>query len=178
MVSQMKLVDDSQAVTVSALASGKESKPPIPSQELKQTRECWNCGWRHEYQRKELCPAYGKMCRKCRKPNHFAAKCRSRGLSASIKSVEERENTDSVEETFPMEVSAVALDDSQLVTLRLESSSHIRFQADTGAQCNVVPLEIYKKATKDLSLTQMTAAQTRITAYGGTVLPVVGNVLL
>ena len=178
MVSQMKLVDDSQAVTVSALASGKESKPPIPSQESKQTRECWNCGWRHEYHRKELCPAYGKMCRKCRKPNHFAAKCRSRGSSASTKSVEERENADSVEETFPMEVSAVALDDSQLVTLRLESGSHIRFQADTGAQCNVVPLEIYKKATKDLSLTQMTPAETRITAYGGTVLPVVGNVLL
>ena len=77
-----------------------------------------------------------------------------------------------------MEVSAVALDDSQLVTLRLESGSQIRFQADTGAQCNVVPLEIYKKATKDFSLTQMTPAQTQITAYGGTVLPVVGNVLL
>ena len=48
------------------------------------------------------------------------------------------------------------LDDSQLVTLRLESGCHIRFQVDTGAQCNVVPLGIYKKATKDTQLKQVT----------------------
>ena len=57
-------------------------------------------------------------------------------------------NMDSIEETFPMEVLAFTRDDTQLVTLRLESGSHIRFQADTGAQCNVVPLEIYKKVTR------------------------------
>ena len=47
------------------------------------------------------------------------------------------------DETFPMEVAAVELDDSQLVTLRLESANSIRFQAHTGAQCNVIPLEMY-----------------------------------
>jgi hypothetical protein len=60
------------------------------------------------------------------------------------------------------------LDDSQLVTLRLASGSYIRFQVDTGAQCNVVPLELYKKATKDHDLTRVTPSRTSITAYGGT----------
>ena len=63
------------------------------------------------------------------------------------------------------------LDDSQLVTLRIASGNYIRFQVDTGAQCNVVPLELYKKATKDRDLTHVTPARTRITAYGGATLP-------
>ena len=48
------------------------------------------------------------------------------------------------------EISAVTLDDSQLVTLMLESGNYLLFQPDTGAQCNVVPLHLYKKATKDV----------------------------
>ena len=48
------------------------------------------------------------------------------------------------------EISAVTLDDSQLVTLNLESGNYFRFQPNTGAQCNVVPLHLYKKATKNV----------------------------
>ena len=51
-------------------------------------------------------------------------------------------------------------------------------QADTGAQCNVVPLELYKKATNDRQLGNVNPTKTRTTAYGGTTLPVVGTVLL
>ena len=47
------------------------------------------------------------------------------------------------------EISAVTLDDSQLVTLKLESGNYLPFQPNTGAQCNVVPLHLYKKATRD-----------------------------
>ena len=49
---------------------------------------------------------------------------------------------------------------------------------DTGAQCNVIPLDIYKKATGDASLTKITPSHTKVTAYGGNNLPVVGTVLL
>ena len=48
------------------------------------------------------------------------------------------------------EISAVTLDDSQLVTLNLESGNYFRFQPNTGAQCNVVPLHLYKKATENV----------------------------
>ena len=48
------------------------------------------------------------------------------------------------------EISAVTLDDSQLVTLNLESGNYFRFQPNTRAQCNVVPLHLYKKATKNV----------------------------
>ena len=77
-----------------------------------------------------------------------------------------------------MDVSAVQLDDSQLVTLKLESGNYLRFQVDTGAQCNVIPLSLYKKATRDYKLEHLTPADTAITAYGGNALPVVGRALV
>ena len=49
---------------------------------------------------------------------------------------------------------------------------------DTGAQCNVLPLGTYKKATGDVNLSQVAPTNTQVTAYGGGTLPVVGTVLL
>ena len=82
------------------------------------------------------------------------------------------------EETFPVQVAAVALDDAQLVTLRLESGKYVRFQPDTGAQCNMLPVDLYRKATGDHKLTKAIPINMKITAYGGHALPVVGSVLL
>ena len=39
------------------------------------------------------------------------------------------------------------MDDSQFVMLKLSNGNYLRFQVDTGAQCNVVPLDLYKKST-------------------------------
>ena len=65
--------------------------------------------------------------------SHFAAKCRS---SKSVQTVDEEVSKQSVEH-----------DESQFVTLKVESGNYIRFQVDTGAQCNVLPVETYKKQT-------------------------------
>ena len=46
---------------------------------------------------------------------------------------------------------------------------------DTGAQCNVLPVHLYQKATKDYSLTQIDPVKLNIVAYGGATLPVVGT---
>ena len=53
-------------------------------------------------------------------------------------------------------------DDSQLATLKLETGYYLGFQPDTGAQCNVVPLHLYKKATKDFDLRNVTPVNTAI----------------
>ena len=75
-----------------------------------------------------------------------------------------------------IEVSAVRLDDSQLVTLRLESGNFVRFQPDTGAQCNVLPLHVYKKASKDYKLEKVNRSQASLVAYGGSKIKVMGRV--
>ena len=68
------------------------------------------------------------------------------------------------------------LDDSQCVTLKLDSGSYIRFQIDSGAQCNVVPLKLYQRATKDVRLKDVNRCQSSILAFGGYRLTVVGEV--
>ena len=136
MIAQMKVVGhiDSLGTTVSAVRSHQEHKQSSIDKphDSKHTRECWNCGRRHEYHQKELCPAYGKICSKCHKPNHFAAKCGGRNVNTgrSIKAID-----DDADEVFQTSVSAVSLDDSQFVTLKLESGNCLCFQVDTGAQC-------------------------------------------
>ena len=70
------------------------------------------------------------------------------------------------------------MDDSQLVTLKLESANYLRFQPDTGAQCNVIPLHLYKKTTKDVDLCNVTPVNMVIILYGGTSIPILGKVHL
>ena len=162
-VTQLKLVED-HTTNVSVL------DPPI--------KECSNCGRRHPDSQR--CPALGKTCRKCQKKNHFAAKCRS--TRTRVRTVDEedltREEENDTMETFPLQLPVHCLDNSQFVTLRIQSGNFIRFQVDTGAQCNVLPLSTYKQATGDVTLSKITAAHTKVTAYGGGTLPVVGTTLL
>ena len=147
------------------------SKPEMSN---KPTRDCWNCGRWHQFYKKDLCPAYGKKCNKCKKLNHFAAQCRTpTGANKDIKAIE-----DDIEEVFLAEVSPVRLDDSQMVTFQLESGCYLRFQVDTGAQCNVLPVVLYKKTTKDYNSAKIAQGKSHITAYGGTTLPVVGTVAI
>ena len=48
-----------------------------------------------------------------------------------------------------------------------ESGNYIRFQPDAGAQCNVLPLHIYKRASNDHNLEKVKSVQTSLLTYGG-----------
>ena len=178
MLAQMKVVGsgDITSTTVSAVTWSNNPNNPNKETSAKPTRDCWNCGRRHQFHQRALCPAFGKICSKCNKPNHFAAKCWL-NASSSHKTVQAVDD-DNFDEVFPTEISALGVDDSQLVTVQLESGNYLRFQVDTGAQCNVIPLQLYQQAAKDHNLTHVTVTNSRITAYGGTTLPVVGTVAL
>ena len=55
-------------------------------------------------------------------------------------------------------------DDTQLITLKLESGNFLWFQVDTGAQCNVIPIDLYNKATNDHGLKKVTPTSAKIVA--------------
>ena len=67
---------------------------------------------------------------------------------------------------------------SMIVTLKMKSRNFLRFQIDTGAQCNVVPMDLYKKATKDYHLYNITPCKRKITSYGGTSIPIVDKAII
>ena len=173
---QMKLMDEG-AGSVSAVdpghkkTMGSSGGGNMGTGGSGESRECRNCGRKHSFSKRELCPAFGKTCNKCKKPNHFAAKRRSK---SSVRALED----DEAEEVYQATISAVGLADSQCVTVELDSGSYLRFQVDTGAQCNVVPLDLYKKATKDYKLSEVQPVRQTISAYGGSQLQVVGRTLL
>lgn len=171
------LGDYDPSAAVNAIADKGHLARQQGATNTRQFGECGNCGWRHDLQRRESCPAHGKTCNKCHKLNHFAAKCRSRNFP-TVRPVTGTEESEDTNEIFQMHTASRNLDDSQFVTLRLVSGNYVRFLVDSGVQCNVIPLGIYKKATKDKALKHVTSAQMRITAYGGATLPVVGTVLL
>ena len=170
----MKIVGDTTDAAVHTIKPQGQRRQGSTYKQTMQTKradlhkiqhECWSCGQTHDVTNKEMCPAYGKECKKChKKQHHFASRCWSKiPGSQRIRLVDNEED----DEALPMEVTAVQLDDSQLVTLKLESGNYIQFQADTGAQWNVIPFTIYKKATRDFSLAHISWSQTAITAYGG-----------
>ena len=145
----MKVVEDN---VTSPGVSAVERQPTRQNSgpNARRDRECWNCSKRHDLQRRETCPAFGKTCRKCHKLNHFPAKCHSR-VTPSVRPVDGDDGPTTTEEIFQMHTSTTNLDDSQLVTLQLGLGSHIRFQVDTGAQCSVLPLGIYKKSHQGIT---------------------------
>ena len=124
------------------------------------------------------CAACGKVCNDCGKPNHFpAVYCSSKKSKGSRKPVDAMEELTKYDDSdggmyVISEISAVTLDDAQLVTLKLESGNCLQFQPDTGAQCNVIPLDLYK------GLKKVQHVHSAILAYGGSQLQVVGQVII
>ena len=161
MLAQMKIGGNSNRTVVNALGRGNKNKISdrrrYKKHSKESTKECGNCGTEHDRIKRELCPAYLKTCRKCGKLSYFAVKCCSKKKegkdSDTCKFVRAVDNQDSDSEEFYADhISVVDLDDSQLVTVKLESGNYLRFQTDTGAHCNAIPVELYRKATKDYEL--------------------------
>ena len=134
-------------------------------QRTEMSPDCRFCGRKHKFV-KELCPAWGKTCSNCQKLNHFAAKCRGepkqqpRGVN-SLMYPSEASNVFGV-----LQVSAIHLRPEQTITLQLSSKNAIRFQIDNGADCNVLPLHVYRSATGDHELQKVKPSTTTLWAFG------------
>lgn len=115
------------------------------STEQTATKECGNCGRKHD---SDKCRARGKTFNEFGKRNHFAAVCQSKERTNTttkkpdVRGVEDSDK-DNEDVYIISDVAAVALDDSQL-NFQSGLWQFLRFQPDTGAQCNVIPVHLYK----------------------------------
>ena len=125
-------------------------------------QKCKKCGRSHPPRQ---CPAYGKTCLKCKKLNHFANMCKSK----MVKEVAEDENSDKSFYIGSVEVNSV--DTNKVWLVELDVRGHqIRAKIDTGAQVNVISQKLVNKLG-----TQITHSDTKLTAYSGDSIPVVGQ---
>lgn len=67
---------------------GHEKRKPSTPKRTTNTKTCAGCGKALHPKGRTFCPAWGKTCNKCRKPNHFMNVCRG-SANASIETAEE-----------------------------------------------------------------------------------------
>ena len=136
----------------------KKRKQRDRRKEKPQTK-CSRCGYDdHELRN---CPANGQTCHKCQGINHFARVCRS-----SVKSVHVvEESSDSETEMYIGTVTKKKNSKNEWNVVVKVDKRDIALKLDTGAQCNVMPYETYKRMTKEKPVkSKINLSHTRDTA--------------
>ena len=140
---------------------------------------CKFCGKRH-MKRREECPAWGKNCNKCGEKNHFAAKCslkqsrRQRAKPFKQKKKKQQVSAmsdDSSSEEYLLTVNSESVDsvESQKLYARMVINGHdVRFQLDSGATVNILPIRDYKRVCEDPELNELEASLAVLNMYNGT----------
>lgn len=126
-------------------ASNSDSAPTPANSASGGRNPCKRCGYIHKWKN---CPAFGKTCAACGKQNHFAKMCSKR---QGIKIVQVNDNE--IEDNFDGYVIDIInvhsihakKDWVQHVKLIDFKDKNIPFRLDTGAQCNVISIDMCKK---------------------------------
>ena len=205
----MKPDDSKTAEVVRAIKDDKvrhkhhKNKPPFFRNDKKKTRsektkppnpknyQCFHCGGKQRH-KLENCPAFGKVCKKCSKPNHFASVCRSVSRTSQVKqmasisdsSETEPSETESDEFFYKVEeVSSVQAKGKQLFTALEFTDATDRFkttlecQLDTGATCNVLSHHDLSVISQDGNPALQTS-KVKLRLFNGSVMKPLGEVTL
>ena len=150
---------------------------------------CNKCGRTHEPRQ---CPAYGAVCHKCNKRNHFAKMCAkpadrmgtSNYSTVSRRGVHDLETEETEVDVDSLFIGTVACVEVNAVTKNKDTAWYtmarvmnvpVKFKIDTGADGNVLPLSIVESLPGHI---QLQPTRTVLVAYGGTRLKPEGTVSL
>ena len=119
------------------------------------------CGRLHP-RKKELCPAFGKICSACSKPNHFAKVCKttSRKTSGRINVVD----IEDPETSFEIEALTQISQLHEIHCTAYINTHNVKLKIDTGAKCSVMPVEIYTRVKAHERINRHNAVN--LIAYG------------
>lgn len=136
---------------------------------------CSRCGQVHRVR----CPAMGAICKKCKKPNHFAVVCRST-FSQGVHNIQQSE--DSQEEGQDQNLFLGTLyilqtgnnNNNPFKTQLHVNNVKVDFLLDTGADTNILSYSTFQKlqATEKIEIQK---SQHKLSTFSGEVLPSVGQ---
>ncbi|GFS18072.1 hypothetical protein ElyMa_003255100 [Elysia marginata] len=152
-----KRTDELSVRKVTAPRQGSYSRSPGTTRP-KDPKDCHFCGSRHILQ-KELCPAWGKTCSKCKGKNHFAIKCKSR--IHALQTSAEAYITDDDEFFDDAWLAVVSSGSPRSTALLSVNGQEVRFQLDTAADVNTI-------CQKDVRRDQVQPSSQRLIMWNGT----------
>ena len=115
---------------------GQPNSVPVVSEG--RIKDCRFCGRSHE---RSNCPAFGQVCAYCKKKNHFVAKCPPKSKVSAF------------QERFYLSIAGVGGKGRETVTLTVRKDDkcapgyEILFLVDTGADCNLLLVNVYKRVS-------------------------------
>ena len=134
----------------------KEQSENVSSVSSGWIKDCRFCG---RNLKRRSCPAFGQICAYCKKRNHFADKCPAK---SKVSTVQER---------FCLSAAGVGNRGREMVILTVSKDSKplsghdVSFLMDMGAECNLLPLDVYKKVTGDQHLNFLNARDNLVLVY-------------
>ena len=140
---------EEKPISINAVNTEKEkAKPASKKAQHTEKQVCKYCGGKHDAVRTK-CPAYGKTCRRCRKPNHFHTVCLKGRQTKPIATMEETELSSSESDELVCAVEHVGTvrhtkKGQYFVPLNFQHKGQdtmVDCQLDTGATCNVMCLK-------------------------------------
>ncbi len=113
-----------------------KSKPPVASTGQHTAKRCLFCNKLHVF-RKELCPAYGKVCRVCNGKNHFpsSTKCPKKKTSSVHTLSTPDTDTDTSEGYW---VGSLKSNGKRVFAMMEVNSIPVCFRLDGGAEINII----------------------------------------
>ena len=111
----------------------------------KTVRVCQRCGGKCT--NKQKCPAIGKVCNKCKKPNHFAVMCRASISFKRNKQINEIDTDSDIDfdELYVGTLNMNNNDSDSFIEYLNIGNQNVCFQLDTGAKCNVLAKSDFEK---------------------------------
>ena len=168
---QLRVMTDAEEIQpLRKSKPAQKHRPAGKSAEQRRETKCKYCGREHE-PGKDVCPAYGKTCRRCKGRNHFESVCLSKK---------------SAKPTARQDVHQLDVEDEELLTLHdagedrwyshLEVDGRkIRFLLDCGATANLIPESMIRKMGR---LKELRPATATLRMFDGTALQTSGAVTL
>ena len=167
------MADVSKNVNIKQEIDSLHKRKQHQSAYASQPKQCYFCGG--QYDPNHRCPAKGKICSSCGRSNHFARVCRSKPVHAV-----ESGNASQIDQVFinTLFVGSVGNIKGSQPTAEIivnKQESKIKFKIDTGAEANVMPVDLFQKIVPRPELKE---TKQILVAYGGTRIPVLGICML